>query len=294
MNARVFTGSGVALTTPFTQDSINLSALGKLIEWQIESGSDALIACGTTGEPSTMTEEEKLEVIRFTVDTAAGRVPVIAGVGGNDTRETVAMSIKAQALGADGLLAVTPYYNKTTQRGLVAHFLAIAEAVELPIIIYNVPVRTGLNMLPETLCQLSQHPNICGMKEASADITQITEMMRLCGERIALYSGCDDHVLPLLSLGGQGVISVVADIAPREMHDLVATFLAGDTARSRELQFRLNPLTKQLFTEVNPIPVKTALRLMGYDMGPLRLPLVDMAEANLTNLTKAMKEFGLL
>jgi len=294
MNARVFTGSGVALATPFTDDGINFEAYGKLIEWQIASGTDALVACGTTGEPSTMTVDEKLDVISFAVEKGAGRVPVIAGTGGNDTREAVAQSRQAQKLGADALLVVTPYYNKTTQRGLVAHFHAIADAVDIPIIIYNVPTRTGLNMTAETLNKLSEHPNICGMKEASADITQITEMARLCGDKIALYSGNDDHVLPMLALGGQGVISVVANIAPRQMRELVAAYLAGDIYRSRQLQFALNPLTKQLFSEVNPIPVKTALRMMGYDMGPLRLPLIDMAQSNLNSLSAAMKEFGLI
>ena len=294
MNARVFTGSGVALATPFTNDGINFEAYGNLIEWHISSGTDALIACGTTGEPSTMTADEKMDVIRFAVDTAAGRVPVIAGTGGNDTREAVAQSRQAEKLGADALLVVTPYYNKTTQRGLVMHYNAIADAVDMPIIIYNVPSRTGLNMTPETLNTLSAHPNICGMKEASADITQITEMARLCGDKLALYSGNDDHVLPLLSLGGQGVISVVANVAPRQMHELVAAYMAGDIARSRQLQFQLNPLTKQLFIEVNPIPVKTALLLMGHDMGPLRMPLIDMAQGTLDSLTAAMKEFGLI
>ena len=294
MNDRLFTGSGVALVTPFRDDAIDFEAFGRLIDWQIESGTDALIACGTTGEPSTMTAEEREAAISFAVERAAGRVPVIAGTGSNDTRECAQLSIRAEALGADGLLLVTPYYNKTTQAGLIAHFTAVADCVSIPIIIYNVPVRTGLNMLPATMAALAEQPNICGMKEASGDITQITELMRLCGDQIALYSGNDDHILPLLSLGGQGVISVLANVAPRETHDLVAKYLAGDIAGSRALQFKYNPLVKNLFTEVNPIPVKAALEMMGMISGELRLPLVPMSDGNRAALGAEMEKLGIL
>jgi len=294
MNVRLFTGSGVALVTPFRGDEIDFDAFGRLINWQIESGTDALIVCGTTGEPSTMSVEEREAAISFAIKRAAGRVPVIAGTGSNDTRECVALSIRAEELGADGLLVVTPYYNKTTQAGMIAHFTAVADAVSLPIIIYNVPVRTGLNMLPATMAALAKHKNICGMKEASGDITQITELMRLCGDQIALYSGNDDHVLPLLSLGGQGVISVLANVAPRETHDLVAKYLVGDIAGSRALQFKYNPLVKNLFTEVNPIPVKAALEMMGVISGELRLPLVPMSDGNRAALKAEMQGLGIL
>lgn len=294
MNRRLFTGSGVALVTPFTRDGVDFDAYGRLIDFQIAGGTDALIACGTTGEPSTMTSKEKEQVIGYAISRAAGRVPVIAGTGCNDTRESIEQSKHAQAMGADALLVVTPYYNKTTQPGLIAHYRAIADAVTIPVIVYNVPTRTGLNMLPQTFATLAEHENICGMKEASANIEQITELMRLCGERVALYSGNDDHVVPLLSLGGQGVISVVANIAPRDTHDMVVKYLSGDLSGSLELQFRLNPLTKQLFSEVNPIPVKTALSLMGMCGGELRLPLVPMEAANLEKLKAAMRTYGLI
>ncbi|NLG25033.1 MAG: 4-hydroxy-tetrahydrodipicolinate synthase, partial [Clostridiales bacterium] len=272
----MFTGSGVALVTPFRDGEVDFEAFGRLIDWQIDNRTDALIACGTTGEPSTMTRAEKEAVIGFAVKRAACRVPVFAGTGGNDTREAIELSAAARALGADGLLMVTPYYNKTTQPGLIAHFTAVADAVDLPIILYNVPSRTGLNLLPATVTRLIEHPNIRGVKEASANIEQITELMRLCGDRVALYSGNDDHVVPLLALGGQGVISVTANVAPRMMHDMVAAWLAGDHASSLQLQFKLNPLTRQLFTEVNPIPVKAALCMMGMIGPEIRLPLVEL------------------
>ena len=294
MDATLFTGSGVALVTPFTRGAIDFDAYGRLIDRQVECGTDALITCGTTGEPSTMTPEERESVIGFAIRRAGGRVPVIAGTGGNDTRECIAQSIRAQALGADALLMVTPYYNKTTQAGLIAHFTAVADAVTIPIIIYNVPARTGLNMLPSTMAALAKHSNIRGIKEASGSIEQITELMRLCGDEVALYSGNDDHILPLLSLGGRGVVSVVANIAPRETHELVAKYMAGDIAGSRALQFKLNPLVKQLFAEVNPIPVKAALEMMGEMDGELRLPLVPISDANRAALKREMQAFGLL
>ncbi len=290
----IFTGSCVALSTPFTEDGVNYTTLEQLIEYQIEEGTDAILACGTTGEPPTMTLQERQEVIKFTINKVAGRVPVIAGTGGNNTNAVIDASIEAQKLGADGLLIVTPYYNKTTQRGLIAHYTAIAKSVDLPIIIYNVPGRTGLNMTPATLYELSKIENIVGMKEASGDISQVVEMARLCQGSIDLYSGNDDMVVPLLSVGGKGVISVVANVAPRDTHDMVYAFLDGDVEKSYNLQFKLKPLIDALFLEVNPIPVKAALNLMGFDMGMPRLPLIEMSEDNLAILRQRMDEYGLL
>ncbi len=289
----VFKGSGVAIVTPFTKDGVNIKAYCELIEFQLAEGTDAIIACGTTGEPSTMSADEKRQTIRRAVEVVNGRVPVIAGTGGNDTKKVIADSLAAKELGADALLIVTPYYNKATQGGMVEHYNMITREVGLPVIIYNVPARTGLNMLPNTLFELSKNPLIAGMKEASANIEQITEMARLCPD-LPLYSGNDDHILPLLSLGGLGVISVLANVAPRDTHELVMAFLNGDIAKSRQLQFKVNPLVKQLFSEVNPIPVKTALELMGYDVGPLRMPLTPMTEGNKAKLVACMKEYGLI
>lgn len=290
----IFTGAGVALCTPFTQDGVNFDAFGKLIDFQIDGGTDALIVNGTTGEPSTMSEEEKRAALSFALERTAGRIPVIAGTGGNDTKKVIAASIEAQKMGADALLIVTPYYNKATQKGLIAHYTAVADAVDIPIIVYNVPGRTGLNMLPETLAALVEHPNIAGMKEASGNLAQVSEMARLCGDKCDLYSGEDGLVVPLLSVGGKGVISVVSNIAPRIMHDMVEKFLSGDIASARELQFKVNPLAAALFCEVNPIPAKTALRLIGIDAGPLRLPLTEMSDANLARLKREMQAFGLI
>jgi 4-hydroxy-tetrahydrodipicolinate synthase len=290
----IFTGSGVALSTPFHETGVNFDALGKLIDFQIENLTDALVICGTTGEPSTMTEEEKLSAIEYTVKKTAKRVPVIAGTGGNDTKEVIRMSAEAEKLGADALLIVTPYYNKCSQKGLVKHFFAVADVVNIPIIIYNVPVRTGFNITPKMLLELSAHPNIQAVKEASANIVQIVEMARMCEGKIDIYSGNDDHVIPMMAVGALGVISVTANVLPKEMHDMAAKFLAGDTKGAMALQFRLNPLTNALFTEVNPIPVKTALNLMGFDMGRLRLPLCEMADENLMVLKKELKAMGLI
>ena len=290
----IFTGAGVALCTPFTQDGVNFDAFGKLIDFQIDGGTDALIVNGTTGEPSTMSEEEKRAALSFALERTAGRIPVIAGTGGNDTKKVIAASIEAQKMGADALLIVTPYYNKATQKGLIAHYTAVADAVDIPIIVYNVPGRTGLNMLPETLAALAEHPNIAGMKEASGNLAQVSEMARLCGDKCDLYSGEDGLVVPLLSVGGKGVISVVSNIAPRIMHDMVEKFLSGDIAGARELQFKVNPLAAALFCEVNPIPAKTALRLIGIDAGPLRLPRTEMSDANLARLKREMQAFGLI
>jgi len=289
----VFTGSCPALVTPFTDEGVNFEALGNLIEFQIREGSDAVLICGTTGEPSTMTHKEKLDTISFAVKKVAGRVPVIAGTGGNNTVEVIELSKEAKHLGADALLIVTPYYNKATQKGMVLHYEAIAKSVDLPIIIYNVPSRTGLNMTASTLKELSNIKTIVGMKEASGNISQVVEMARLCNDSIALYSGNDDMVVPLMSVGGKGVISVVANVAPKDTHDMVLKFLQGDIKGSYELQFKLNPLVDALFLEVNPIPVKAALNLMGMNAGKLRLPLTEMSDPNLKILKQRMTEYGL-
>ena len=289
----VFTGSCVALAPPFAHNGVNYDSLKNLIEFQISQGTDAILVCGTTGEPSTMTKDEKSSVIRFSVEQIAKRVPVIAGTGGNNTSAVIESSKEAEALGADALLIVTPYYNKTTQKGLICHYTAIAEAVNLPIIIYNVPSRTGLNMTPATLNELSKVKNIVGMKEASGNISQVVEMARLCENSIDLYSGNDDMVIPILSVGGKGVISVAANIVPRDVHDMVVKFLNADIEGGKKLQFKLNPLIKALFLEVNPIPVKAALNLMGFNMGSPRLPLVDISESNLNILKENVIEYGL-
>jgi 4-hydroxy-tetrahydrodipicolinate synthase len=281
------------LVTPFTDDGVNFESLANLIEFQIREGTDAILVCGTTGEPPTMTRDEKYSVIGFTVEKVAKRVPVIAGTGGYNTATVIEDSKEAERLGADALLIVTPYYNKTTQKGLIQHYAAIADAVHIPIIIYNVPGRTGLNVAPSTLKELSKIDNIVGIKEASGNIAQVTEMARLCGDKIDIYSGDDNIVVPILALGGKGVISVVANIAPRDTHEMVVKFLNGDIEGSRTLQFKLNPLIEALFLEVNPIPVKTALNLMGMNAGKLRMPLTDMSEQNLEILKKRMLEYGL-
>jgi len=289
----IFTGSGVAIVTPFSDSGVNFDTFGKLIDFQIEQGTDAIVVCGTTGEPSTMTAREKEAAIAFAVERANKRVPVVAGTGGNNTAAVIEASRRAQALGANALLIVTPYYNKCTQAGAVAHYNAVADAVDLPIIVYNVPSRTSFNILPDTLLKMSEHPNIAAVKEASGNISQITEMFRLCTGNLDFYSGNDDHIFALLALGGKGVISVVANVAPRDTHELVAAFLRGDIAASRDLQFRLNPLVRALFSEVNPIPAKAALNLMGFDMGDPRMPLTRISEGNLEKLRTAMIDYGI-
>ncbi|MBQ2955816.1 MAG: 4-hydroxy-tetrahydrodipicolinate synthase [Clostridia bacterium] len=278
MNSTLFTGSGAALVTPFADGKIDFDALGRLIDLQLTGGTDALVVCGTTGEPSTLTQAEKDAVLGFTLERADGRIPVIMGTGANCTAAAAAQSARAQKMGADGLLVVTPYYNKTTQPGLIAHFSAVADAVSIPVILYNVPSRTGVNLLPETAARLSEHKNILGIKEASGDITQCAELARLCGESMALYSGNDDQTLPMLALGAQGVISVAANIAPDRMHELTSSWFSGDAARSRALQLSLLPLIRQLFSEVNPIPVKAALEIMGVCRADVRLPLVRFSQ----------------
>ena len=292
----VFKGAGVAIVTPIHEDgSINYDKLEELIEYQIANSTDAIIICGTTGESSTMTHGEHLKTIKFAIDKTAGRVPVIAGTGSNCTETAIMMSKEAASYGADALLLVTPYYNKATQKGLIAHYTAIADAVpETPIILYNVPSRTGCNILPETAAALCKNvKNIVGIKAASGDLSQIAKMMSLADGAIELYSGNDDQVLPILSLGGQGVISVLSNVAPRETHDMVMKYLEGDLDGARKLQLDMIPLISALFCEVNPIPVKTALNLMGKEVGPLRMPLCEMEPANQEKLAKAMRDAGI-
>lgn len=292
----VFKGAGVAIVTPFTENNeVNYEKLGELIEFQISEGTDSIIICGTTGEASTLTHEEHLECIRYTVEKVNKRVPVIAGTGSNCTQTAIYLSKEAEEYGADALLVVTPYYNKATQKGLIGHFTAIAESVNLPIILYNVPGRTGCNLLPQTVAALVKNvKNIIGIKEASANITQVAELMQLCEGKIDLYSGCDEIIVPTLSLGGVGVISVLSNIAPRQTHDIVAKFLDGDLKGSLDIQLKLLPLINALFCEVNPIPVKKALNLMGYNVGSLRMPLTEMEAANADKLAKVMSDCGLI
>lgn len=288
----LFKGSGVAIVTPFNESGVDFDKLGELLDWHVEQGTDAIIICGTTGESSTMSDDEKKDAYKYTVDKIAGRIPVIAGTGSNDTHHSIELSKYAESIGCDGLLCVTPYYNKTTQKGLIAHYTAIADAVNIPIIVYNVPGRTGLNVNADTLKTLSKHKNIAAVKEASGNISQVVEIGTFCSEDFYMYSGNDDQVVPLLSVGGIGVISVVANIAPKEMHDMVMKYLDGDVKVSMELQLKIKALNDALFCEVNPIPVKTAMNLLGYKVGDLRLPLTDMTEKNLEYLKKTLVDYG--
>ena len=291
----IFKGAGVALVTPFKDDlSVDYEQLKKLVDFQIENGTDAIIVCGTTGESSTLTEEEHSEAIKVVAQHAAGRVPVIAGTGSNDTATAIKLSQHAEKDGVDGLLLVTPYYNKATQKGLIAHYTAIAESVNIPIILYNVPSRTGVNIEPATAVYLAKNvKNIVGIKEASGNISQVAKLMSLADGCIDLYSGNDDQILPLLSLGGIGVISVTSNIIPRDTHDICQKFFDGDVAGSRELQLKAIPLCKALFSEVNPIPVKKATEYMGLSNGKVRMPLSDMDPAKAEVLKKAMIEYGI-
>ena len=290
---KLFEGSGVAIVTPFKDGKINYDAMGNLIEWHIENKTDAIIVCGTTGESATMSDEERKTTIKFVVDKVNKRIPVIAGSGSNNTAYSVELSKYCQEVGADGLLVVTPYYNKSTQDGLIKHFTTIAESVDLPIILYNVPGRTGVNIKPTTVEKLSKVKNIVAIKEASGDISQVAEISRLCGDDFAIYSGNDDQIVPILSLGGSGVISVLANVLPKETHDIVEKYLSGDIEEARKLQLSLNELVSSLFIEVNPIPVKAAMNLMGLEAGELRLPLVEISETNLKVLANNMKKCGI-
>ncbi len=291
MKKILFKGCGTAIATPFTKDGVNFEEFKKLLEFQIQEGADAIIVCGTTGESSTMTKQEKKDTIRFAIDTVAKRIPVIAGTGGNNTKEAIEMSQYAESVGADGLLLVTPYYNKTTQEGLIAHYSVIAQSVSIPIILYNVPSRTGVNILPETCLALSKIPNIVAVKEASGNISQVAKIAALCQEDLAIYSGNDDQIIPILSLGGLGVISVLSNIEPKFTHQMVMDFLNGNTKAAKEAQLKCLPLVDALFCEVNPIPVKAALCMKGYAFGIPRLPLIEMSSKGKEKLQKAIEEF---
>lgn len=288
-----FTGSGVAIVTPFKNGKINFDKLGELIEYHIANETDAIIVCGTTGESAAMPDAEHISAIEYAVDKAKGRIPIIAGAGSNDTQHGINLSKEAQKAGADALLSVTPYYNKATQKGLVQHYTALASAVDIPLILYNVPSRTGVNLLPETLLKLSEVDNIVGVKEAGGNVSQVAKIAALCGDKIAIYSGDDDIIVPVMSLGGVGVISVVANIMPKETHDITARCFAGDYKGARELQLKMYDLIKALFIEVNPIPVKTAMNLLGFEVGELRLPLCEMEEHNEAVLRRELEKLGL-
>lgn len=291
----LFKGSAVALVTPFHPNGkVNFEKLAELVEWQIQEKSDAIVACGTTGEASTLIDAEHIAVIEHVVKTAAGRVPVIGGTGSNDTAHGIELCKAAQRVGADALLCVTPYYNKPTQKGLIACFTAMADAVSIPMILYSVPGRTGVNIEPSTVEELAKHPNIKGIKEASGNIAQVVEIARRIPEDFMLYSGNDEMVVPLLSVGGHGVISVLANVVPRETHDMVAAWHSKDFETAKNLQLKYKPLIDALFCESNPIPVKTALNMMGKEAGPFRLPLTPMVECNEEKLEAVMKEYGLI
>lgn len=291
MKEILFKGCGTAIATPFTEDGINFEEFKKLIEFQINQGVDSIIVCGTTGESSTMTEEEKKQTIKFTVDTVNKRIPVIAGTGSNNTKSAIEMSKYAQSVGVDGLLIVTPYYNKTTQAGLIAHYSAIAKEVDLPIILYSVASRTGVNINPETCLELSKIENIVAIKEASGNISQVAKIAALCKDNLNIYSGNDDQIIPVLSLGGIGVISVLSNIEPKFTHDMIYDYLNGNISKACSSQLKCLPLVDSLFCEVNPIPVKEALNILGYNYGKPRLPLIPLSDTSKQKLEKAIKDF---
>ena len=292
----IFTGAGVAIITPFNEDgTVNYDAFGEIIEAQIKGGSDAIIVCGTTGESSTMNDEEHIAVIKYCVDKVAKRVPVIAGSGSNCTREAVNISREAERVGADGLLCVTPYYNKCTQEGLYQYYKAISDAVNIPIIMYNVPSRTGTTIQPETAVRIAKEvKNVVAIKEASGNISAVAKLASLAEGCIDIYSGNDDQVLPILSLGGKGVISVWSHVAPKKVHDMVMAFLNGDIATAQKLQLEAINVIGALFSEVNPIPVKAAMNMLGFNAGPVRAPLTELSDKNKEVLKKSLKEYGVL
>ena len=294
MKNTVFTGAATAIVTPLTKNGVDYEQFGRLIDWQIEAGIDAIVAVGTTGEGSTLTDEEHREAIKFCVDRVAGRVPVIAGTGSNDTDYAISLTKFACEVGADAMLLVTPYYNKATQRGLYESFVAVADISTKPCILYNVPSRTGCNLLPATVARLAEHPNIVAIKEASGNLSQVAEIAHLCGDKIDIYSGNDDQILPILSLGGKGVISVLSNLMPHETSKMVKDYLKGDALASREAQLRLIPLINALFCEVNPIPVKAAMAAMGYCENYLRLPLTTMEPDHEATLLSLMRDEGLI
>ena len=291
----IFTGSCCAVITPFDKNmNPCLDAMGEIIEQQIAGGTDAICTCGTTGEAPTLADKEHLSIVEYVVKKVNGRVPVIAGTGSNDTRHAIDFSREAISLGADALLLVTPYYNKTTQRGLIQHYTAVADSISKPAILYNVPGRTGVNIAPSTLNILADHPNIAAIKEASGNMAQVVEMISLCGDKIDFYSGCDEINVPIMSIGGKGAISVLANVAPRQTHDMLKYALDGNFKEATRLQLESIDLINSLFCEVNPIPVKKAMNLLGFSAGEPRLPLYEMAPENVERLTKSMKNFGLL
>ncbi|CUO96838.1 dihydrodipicolinate synthase [Clostridium baratii] len=290
----IFEGSGVAIVTPFTNDSVDYDKLKELLEWHVQEGTDAIVICGTTGEATTMTLEEKKSVIKFTVDVINGRIPVIAGSGSNNTKASVEMSKYCESVGVSALLVITPYYNKTNHKGLLKHFETINDAVNIPIILYNVPSRTNINITPSTLKELSKLKNIVAIKEASGNLSQIAEMKALCGDSIDIYSGNDDQIIPIMSLGGKGVISVLANVIPKEVHNMTRMYLDGKCMEASKIQIDTLELTNALFSETNPIPVKTALNLMGCNVGPLRLPLYEMDDKLKLDLENTLKKYKLI
>ena len=291
MKKILFKGCGTAIATPFDENGVNFKVFGDLIEKQISEGVDAIIVCGTTGEAATMTDEERKDTIKFVVDKVAGRIPVIAGTGSNNTAAAIEMTKYVESIGVDGALVVTPYYNKTTQKGLVEHYKAIANSTKLPIIVYSVPSRTGINVAPETALELSKIDNIVAIKEASGNISQVAKIASLCGDNLNIYSGNDDQIIPVLSVGGIGVISVLSNIYPKYTHEMIFDYLEGNTAEATKKQLACLNVVDNLFSEVNPIPVKAALNMKGYDYGIPRLPLIEMSESKKADLKKAMEDF---
>lgn len=294
MKETIFKGCGTAIATPFTEDGVNFEEFGKLLEDQIKAGVDAIIVCGTTGESATMSEKERKDTIKFAIDKIAKRTKVVVGTGSNNTKSAIEMSKFAEEAGADALLVVTPYYNKTTQKGLVEHYKAIAESVSLPIIMYSVASRTGVNITPETCLELSKIDNIVAIKEASGNISQVAKIAALCGDNLDIYSGNDDQIIPVLSLGGKGVISVLANVMPKYTHDMTYKYFNGDVEEACKMQLEVIDLIDALFSEVNPIPVKYALNLMGYNFGKPRLPLIELSDKNKENMKEVMKKHNLI
>lgn len=292
----IFTGAGVAIATPFKENGdINFEKFAEQIEYQIKHGTDAIIVCGTTGEASTLSHEEHLDTIKFCVERVAGRIPVIAGTGSNCTETAIYFSTEAEKYGADGILVVTPYYNKATQKGLIEHFTMIADSVKIPMILYNVPSRTGVTIQPETVVSLCKNvSNIVGVKDATGNLSSVARLMAMADGCVDLYSGNDDQIVPIMSLGGIGVISVLSNVAPQQTHDICERFLAGDVVASRQMQLDAIELVDALFCEVNPIPVKKAMNLMGMEVGPLRRPLTELEPAHAEQLESAMKAYGIL
>lgn len=292
MKKTLFTGAGVAIVTPFTNDGVDFDKLKELIEFQIREGTDALIVCGTTGECATMTEDEQKSVFKFAVETVNKRIPVIAGTGSNNTKHAIHMSKVAQELGCDGILSVTPYYNKSSQKGLYEHFKAIAESIDIPMILYNVPGRTGVNITPQTVYQLSLLDNVVAVKECNID--QVGSIVNLCDKDFSVYSGNDDQILPYLSLGAKGVISVISNIIPKDTHEMVVKFLNGETKEAIDMHLKSLELCKAIFIDVNPIPIKAAMNLLGMNVGKCRMPLIDTSEENIKVIETSLKEYGLI